>query len=1057
MNLRAVLAVALLTGPGLAQKQIAAGPVEAPYSLTAADGTGLKLVGLDARAVVDGPLAFTELRLSFQNPHPRVIEGHFKVTMPDGAAISRFAMKIRGAWMEGEVVEKQAARRAYEDALHRRQDPALLEQDSGNRFRARVFPIRANERKELIISWSQELSATGEAYRLPLKGLPAVDALSLTAMTAATGGAGAVTSLGGTTSRYQISKVEKRSFAPDQDWVVFGGEVPAGGDALRTGNLAVTRFVVPGDAGGETLAEAWVMFDTSASRAIGFEARLGALKTLVGGLASIGVKQVVVVAFDQVSEEIYRGAPGGFGKKALGRLRSRGALGASSFDAAIEALKQSKGEGRRVLFVTDGMATAGTRDPVKIRRAVGALSSRGVQRADVVVDTTARDILVLEALVQSELPSPGRVVEGRAPLEAQLARLGKRTLGDVTLTVPGAQWVWPAKVRGLQGGDTVVAFADVPPTEKLRVELSGGTDLMVTPTVRSAEKPLLERAWVGARIKRLQHMQTMGDPDLRGALTHQIVALSTKHRVLSPYTALVVLETERDYRRFGIDRRALADILVVGPTGVELKGRATTHVAVAPPPPPPPPRAQPKRKPKKTARRGRPAPSVPVDSLAMDAEKGAGEAQGFGEALGGAPAGAAASGAVATADEDDRVEMERAPREEAKAVEAPATDPAPARRATRRTSARPRGGRADNRQRDGRPAPRARRRPRPRPPAQIAQPTGESEGRRELREIQKARAALTGKMAGIVSDMQKGRNKRAYRAAKAWHDENPADLLALVALGQALAMQGNGLDAARAFGGILDLYPSRADMRRLAGNWLDRMGRLGLELAVDTYRVAAQQRPDHPAVYHQLAMALVRLGRYEEALETLLEGIGSRRARDRFPGVDRILQEDAQLVAAALVAADPKSRGKVEALLSPLGLQIDDRRSMRFVLTWETDANDVDFHIFDKRYNHAYYSRRGLATGGELYADITTGYGPECFTIHDPGAYPYLLKAHYYRRGPMGYGAGKLQIIRHDGKGRLGFEDRPFVIMADGAYVDLGTVRASNAKLPKTMPKAIAR
>ena len=204
-------------------------------------------------------------------------------------------------------------------------------------------------------------------------------------------------------------------------------------------------------------------------------------------------------------------------------------------------------------------------------------------------------------------------------------------------------------------------------------------------------------------------------------------------------------------------------------------------------------------------------------------------------------------------------------------------------------------------------------------------------------------------------------------------------------------------------------------------------------------------------------MAVVRLGRYEEALETLLEGIGSRRARDRFPGVDRILQEDAQLVAAALVAADPKSRGKVEALLSPLGLQIDDRRSMRFVLTWETDANDVDFHIFDKRYNHAYYSRRGLATGGELYADITTGYGPECFTIHDPGAYPYLLKAHYYRRGPMGYGAGKLQIIRHDGKGRLGFEDRPFVIMADGAYVDLGTVRASNAKLPKTMPKAIAR
>ena len=156
-----------LSSPTLAQKptQIAQGPTEAPYSLTTPDGTGLTLVGLDARAVVDGPLAFTELRLTFENPHDRTIEGHFQITLPDNAAISRFAMKISGAWMEGEVVEKQAARRAYEDALHRRQDPALLESDGGNLFRARVFPIRPRENKELIISWSHELTRAGETVQ----------------------------------------------------------------------------------------------------------------------------------------------------------------------------------------------------------------------------------------------------------------------------------------------------------------------------------------------------------------------------------------------------------------------------------------------------------------------------------------------------------------------------------------------------------------------------------------------------------------------------------------------------------------------------------------------------------------------------------------------------------------------------------------------------------------------------------------------------------------------------------------------------------------------------
>jgi hypothetical protein len=40
----------------------------------------------------------------------------------------------------------------------------------------------------------------------------------------------------------------------------------------------------------------------------------------------------------------------------------------------------------------------------------------------------------------------------------------------------------------------------------------------------------------------------------------------------------------------------------------------------------------------------------------------------------------------------------------------------------------------------------------------------------------------------------------------------------------------------------------------------------------------------------------------------------------------------------------------------------------------------------------------------------------------------------------MGYGMGKLQVIEHDGKGGLKFEERPFVVMEDGAYLDLGTV-----------------
>jgi hypothetical protein len=41
----------------------------------------------------------------------------------------------------------------------------------------------------------------------------------------------------------------------------------------------------------------------------------------------------------------------------------------------------------------------------------------------------------------------------------------------------------------------------------------------------------------------------------------------------------------------------------------------------------------------------------------------------------------------------------------------------------------------------------------------------------------------------------------------------------------------------------------------------------------------------------------------------------------------------------------------------------------------------------------------------------------------------------------MGYGMGKLEVIEHDGKGGLTFDERPFVVMVDHAFVELGTVK----------------
>ncbi len=301
----------------------------------------------------------------------------------------------------------------------------------------------------------------------------------------------------------------------------------------------------------------------------------------------------------------------------------------------------------------------------------------------------------------------------------------------------------------------------------------------------------------------------------------------------------------------------------------------------------------------------------------------------------------------------------------------------------------------------------------------------------------------TGRFDEVMRYLADGRIKQARTLAESWSAEAPGDVLALLALGEAWEAAGEKGAAARAYGSIIDLFPSRVDMRRLAGERLERLGEAGLGLAIDTYRKAVADRPDHPSSHRLLAWALLRAGHPEEAFGALEAGLEQQYPGGRFAGVDRVLREDLGLLGAAWLRAEPSRREEVLDRLRDKGARIETEPSLRFVLSWETDANDVDLHVYDRLGGHAYYSARNLPSGGELFADVTTGYGPECFAVTRPEAKkaaPYRIGVHYYSRGPMGYGMGLVQVVRYDGKGGIQVDSRPFVVMVDQAMVDVGTV-----------------
>ena len=325
--------------------------------------------------------------------------------------------------------------------------------------------------------------------------------------------------------------------------------------------------------------------------------------------------------------------------------------------------------------------------------------------------------------------------------------------------------------------------------------------------------------------------------------------------------------------------------------------------------------------------------------------------------------------------------------------------------------------------------------PPPGPVAPIAwRPKAPDESNSPVENLAEVDAALTilheGKMLEVSTALEQGDPGGALAMARAWRREAPEDVMALIALGQAFEATGRRSDAARAYGSLIDMFPSDAPMLRHASARLTSLGEHeATALALDAAQQAYQERPDHPSSHRDYAWALVATKQYEQAFGILRDAAKMGFAV-RYEGVNQILRDDAAVVAAKWASEVPEQAADIRAQARKARIQVLKKPVTHFVLSWETDANDVDLHVYDRDGSHAYYLRRGLDSGGFLYADVVDGYGPESFTIEgEPKSYPYRIDVDYFSRGPMGYGLGALQIIQ-TGKTHE-TEVIPFVLMME--------------------------
>lgn len=134
----------------------------------------LSIRRLDVSVSIVGELAVTEVEEEFFNPASETVEGLYRVRVPEGAVLQRFAVDRNGQMVDGFVREEAQARAAYEAQVYRgsTDDPALLEWDTPGSYRARIYPIAPGEVRRIAIRYAEWLRPSAEGqprlYRFPM-------------------------------------------------------------------------------------------------------------------------------------------------------------------------------------------------------------------------------------------------------------------------------------------------------------------------------------------------------------------------------------------------------------------------------------------------------------------------------------------------------------------------------------------------------------------------------------------------------------------------------------------------------------------------------------------------------------------------------------------------------------------------------------------------------------------------------------------------------------------------------------------------------------------------
>ncbi len=104
---------------------------------------------------IEDGYATTEVTQTFANPHQTDLEAIYSFPVPEKGSVSEFTIWIDGKPVIGEVLEKEKAKKLYEEEKAAGRDAGLTEKKKHYRFEVKVSPVRAGQTTKIRLVYLQ--------------------------------------------------------------------------------------------------------------------------------------------------------------------------------------------------------------------------------------------------------------------------------------------------------------------------------------------------------------------------------------------------------------------------------------------------------------------------------------------------------------------------------------------------------------------------------------------------------------------------------------------------------------------------------------------------------------------------------------------------------------------------------------------------------------------------------------------------------------------------------------------------------------------------------------